>query len=310
MNRPGPKIDPCATSPPPLRPTIVEPSLQDWTACRDIARDHGKTFYFACQLLPPARRRAVHAIYAWCRTADDVADDDGHVDRASAHGRLDACLESIEHPRDPVSRAFSWVLQHWNIPKHPALDLINGIRMDLDHDGFDTWEDLRHYSYCVAGTVGLMTAPVLGCCNDTALPYAVDLGIAMQLTNILRDVAEDARIGRLYLPREDLHRFGVSPESILALQPDGDFAQVMRFEIDRARNLYEQARPGISALSLPGQLATLSGSHLYSKILERIEDRGYDVFDGRATVSISAKIRELPIVMASLVRLQTSRTRL
>lgn len=269
---------------------------------------HGTTFYFACQLLPVPARQAVHAVYAWCRTADDVVDAAAEHEISGAHAALDGWLAAIETPINPISRAFAWVLDSYGISSRPANDLVTGLRMDLVRRRFDTWQELRWYSYCVAGTVGLMAAPILGCREREALPCAVDLGIAMQLTNILRDVAEDARMGRIYLPLEDLRRFGVSPESILALEPDGDFDGLMRFEIDRARELYRQARPGISALSSRGQLTTLSGSHLYSKILHRIEARNYDVFGGRATVSASAKVRAMPVILASYLRMQLGRS--
>lgn len=294
----------------PVRHTHSPPSDDDWNICRDVTRMHGATFYFACQLLPTLNRQAVHAIYAWCRTADDVVDTAHLRDPKGAHTDLDEWLGAIDSPDDPISRAFSWVLRTYGISAQPAHDLVAGVRMDLDNQRFETWTELRWYSYCVAGTVGLMTAPILGCRDERALPCAVDLGIAMQLTNILRDVAEDAQMGRIYLPMEDLRRFGVSPESILALQPDGDFDQLMRFEIDRARKLYQNARPGIRALSIPGQLTTLSGSHLYSKILQRIEAHDYDVFGGRASVSTSAKVRALPMVLASFLRIQLGRSQI
>jgi phytoene synthase len=289
-----------------VRPPVL-PSEQDWAVCRDVTKAHGTTFYFACQLLPVRTRQAIHAIYAWCRTADDVVDDAELRDHDDLHAQLDQWLAAIDNPSCPITRAFSWVLRAHGISDECAHDLVSGVRMDLDHLRFETWQDLRQYSYCVAGTVGLMTAPILGCRDDTALPQAVDLGIAMQLTNILRDVAEDAQMGRIYLPLEDLHRFGVTPESVLALQPDGDFEGLMRFEIARARMLYQSARPGIAALSVPGQVATLSGSQLYSKILNQIESRNYDVFDGRVSVSTSAKVREMPHVLAGVVRMQLTR---
>lgn len=295
------------TDSPLMTQALTKPSSEDWAVCRDVTRKHGTTFYFACQLLPVHARRAIHAVYAWCRTADDVVDTAGHRDHDDLHARLDRWLAAIHEPFDPVSRAFAWVLHAYDIPDRAAHDLVAGVRMDLEPRRFETWLELRRYSYCVAGTVGLMTAPILGCQDRTALPCAIDLGIAMQLTNILRDVAEDARMGRIYLPVEDLCRFGVTPESILALEPDGDFEGLIRFEIDRARSLYLSARPGIPVLSIRGQVATLAGSRLYSKILHRIEARDYDVFGGRATVSTSAKLREMPVVLASVARMQLTR---
>ncbi len=283
---------------------LVPPGPDDWAVCREVTRAHGRTFYFACQLLPPPERRGIHAIYAWCRHADDIADTAlvGGTDRA--HGALDEWLDAIETPIDPISRAFAWVVREYRVPTQPAEDLIAGVRMDLGPLRFRTWDDLRHYSYCVAGTVGLLTAPLLGCTDDRALPHAVNLGVAMQLTNILRDVAEDAAMGRVYLPDEDLERFGVSRESLLNLRPTGDFRGLMRFEIARARELYRDAHRGIGALSVPGQITTIAGSRLYREILCRIEEQDYDVFRSRATVSTQQKVFELPFVMGTFLRLQ------
>lgn len=280
------------------------PPAEDWTRCRDITRACGRTFYFACHLLPPPNRRAIHAIYAWCRHADDIVDTVAADEIEAAHAALDDWQAAITEPIDSVSRAFAWVVDAYKVPIEPAHDLIAGVRMDLGELHFETWEDLHWYSYCVAGTVGLMTAPILGCRDEAALPHAVELGIAMQLTNILRDVAEDAALGRVYLPDEDLDRFGVSRESLLALQPDGDFRGLMQFEIQRARQLYQQAHPGIQALSPPGQLTTLAGSHLYREILRRIEDQDYDVYGRRAAVSTRHKIGKLPAVLALFLRLR------
>lgn len=293
-------------SPAPSGRAVSCPLPDDWAACREVTRAHGRTFYFACKLLPPAKRRAIHAIYAWCRHADDIVDTAAPGDAEAVHAALDAWQQAIVDPIDPVSRAFAWVVDTYDIPLEPAHDLIAGVRMDLDEPHFRTWEELRWYSYCVAGTVGLMTAPILGCCDDAMLPRAVDLGVAMQLTNILRDVAEDASLGRVYLPDEDLALFGVSRESLLALRPDGDFRGLMRFEIERARRLYQQANTGIRALSVPGQLTTIAGSHLYREILRRIEEQDYDVFRQRATVSTGHKVAEMPAVVAMFLRLQWS----
>jgi phytoene synthase len=217
---------------------------------------------------------------------------------------LDAWQASMREPFDPVSRTFAWVAAEHAIPLEPARDLLAGVRMDLGGPRFRTWNDLHWYSYCVAGTVGLMIAPVLGCTSAPALTSAVDLGVAMQLTNILRDVAEDARMGRVYLPDQDLNRFGVSRQSILDVRPDGDFAGLIAFEIERARRLYEQAYAGIPSLSRSGQLTTLAGGHLYREILRQIERQDYDVFRQRATVPTSRKMREMQWVMRTFFRLQ------
>lgn len=270
--------------------------------CAQMMRHHGRTFAFASRFLPPTKRRAAQSAYAFCRIGDDL------VDRASAGesvAEISAALESwqrqIERPTHPVSIAFAATRAYYQIPEEPIHDLFTGFRMDLNTRRFTTRAELDEYCYYVAGTVGLIVAPILGCESQAALQHAVELGIAMQLTNILRDVAEDALLGRLYLPFEDLAAFGVDPDSILGGRPNGDFRGLMGFEIGRARQFYASARQGIPALDLTGQITTLASGHLYSHILNCIEDLDYDVFSNRAHVSTARKFRALPHLAGALV---------
>ena len=273
----------------------------DWGLCSAITREHGRTFYLASHFQAPARRRALHAIYAYCRVADDI------VDRAVTHDEAGAMLSAwaaqLDAPIHPIARAFFATRMMYDIPVSPARDLIDGIRSDLQPEPFATWEDLRGYCYRVAGTVGLLTAPVLGCCDSAALPRAVELGIAMQLTNILRDVGEDARQQRVYLPLADLDAFGCTYESLLAGRPGGRFRELLAFEIARARSLYAAARPGIAALSPAGRMTALAASRLYASILTRIEELDYDVFTTRATVHTRRKLGALPAVAFDFARM-------
>jgi phytoene synthase len=272
----------------------------EWRLCAAIARSHGRTFFLASHCLPPDRRRAIHATYAYCRIADDIADHS--ADATSAALALDAWGRQLAAPTHPVAVAFAAARARHGVPVAPAWDLLTGVRMDLGPCRFATWDDLRHYCYYVAGTVGLMVAPLLGCEDDSALPHAVDLGIAMQLTNILRDVGEDARRGRLYLPLDELAAFGCDPEAILRGRPSGRFRELLDFQAARARDLYVQARRGIPALSPAGRLTTLAASEFYATILTAIEERDYDVFGARAYVSNSRKLSALPGVAADFVR--------
>jgi len=188
------------------------------------------------------------------------------------------------------------------IPVEPAVELIEGIRMDLEPRCYRNWSELSVYCHAVAGTVGLLSAPVLGCNDPTALKHAAELGIAMQLTNILRDVAEDAANGRIYLPLSDLHTFGCDLESILLGAPVGDFTGLIAFEIDRARALYASALRGVPSLDRNGQLATLAAARFYGEILTEIERFECDVFRGRAHVSTARKLRQTPRVAAAFLR--------
>jgi phytoene synthase len=268
-----------------------------------VVRRHGRTFFFASRFLPSDRRRAIYAAYAYCRVADDI------VDRVPATG-LDAAARALgvwegelDAPVHPVAVAFAAARERYGVPVAPVRELLAGVGMDLAPRRYATWDELRVYCYRVAGTVGLIAAPIFGCRDEAALPRAVDLGIAMQLTNILRDVAEDGRMGRLYLPLEDLALFGCDPEATLAGRSSGRFAELVAFEIERARGLYESGRAGVPALSPAGQLSALASAHLYGKILHRIEEQGHDVFAGRAYVPTRRKLRAMPTVAAAFLGL-------
>jgi 15-cis-phytoene synthase len=273
----------------------------DWRLCTAIARFHARTFYLASQWLPPGRRRAIHATYAFCRIADDIADHSS--DPAAAAGALDAWERQLKAPTHPVAVAFAAARAQYGVPVAPARDLLTGVRMDLGPCRFATWDELSRYCYHVAGTVGLMVAPILGCRDEEALPHAVELGIAMQLTNILRDVGEDALRGRLYLPLDELAAFGCDPEAVLHGRPGDRFRDLLAFQVARARGLYADARRGFPALSPAGQLTTLAASELYAMILTSIEERDYDVFGARAFVPIGRKLSALPGVAADFVRI-------
>lgn len=262
-------------------------------ACGEITRTHSKTFYLSSQFLSSAQRRAVWAVYAFCRTADDV------VDRiAPARERLDA-LDAWErnligaydgNPAGPVFVAFADAARRFGIPIQPALDLLRGARMDVTIRRYETYADLQTYCYLVASTVGLLVMPILGTVSPHAVRYGVALGRAMQMTNILRDVGEDARMGRVYLPAEDLRRFGCAESAVLAGAVDGAFVELMRFQIARVREMYREAEPGVAMLAPRSQYTVRLALSLYRGILERIEANRYDVFNRRAYVPLRAKL--------------------
>jgi phytoene synthase len=249
--------------------------------CQQLTRNCSKTFYFSSLFLPSEERRTIWAVYAFCRTADDIVDAPRPADE-----RLSALKEWREqliaayqgHPRDPIMLAFADAVSRFAIPIAPALDLLIGAERDVTVLRYQTFEELLEYCRLVASTVGLLTAPVLGY-EPGALPYGVILGQAMQMTNILRDVGEDARMGRIYLPAEDLVRFGYSEDSLLSGKIDKPFVTLMQFEIARVRALYEAAAPGIALLSPRSR-----------KILDEIERNRYDVFTRRAHVPPASKI--------------------
>jgi phytoene synthase len=279
------------------------PGLSDWVHCEEIARHHGRSFYLASRLLPPARQRGVISTYAHCRVADDI------VDRASGEGPtataevLARWARQLTSPDEPVAVAFAHTRERYGIPMQPVSDLLSGIQTDLTVTRYANWEELRRYCYHVAGTVGLMVAPILGCRDSKALRHAADLGIAMQLTNILRDVAEDAQMGRIYLPVDEIEAFGCDPDAILAGQPGGRFSELMAFQIDRARSLYASALRGVYALSPSGRFTTLAATKLYSGILGEIEALDYDVYRMRAHVPTARKLRSMAGASTDFLRM-------
>ena len=280
----------------------------DWAVCDAIARDHGRTFYLASRFLPPARRRGALATYAFCRIADDIVDTAPASSSSASAEALDRWATEIDTPIHPVAVAFAESRDRFGIPAQPVRDLLIGISMDLTTARYASWAGLRNYCHLVAGTVGLMVAPVLGCRDPRALEHAATLGIAMQLTNILRDVAEDANRGRLYLPLDEIAAFGCDPDAILAGKPGRQFRDLIAFQIRRARALYAAAAPGVCSLAPSGRITTLAASRLYAGILAEIEALDYDVFRARARVAGHRKVRALPGVAAAFVRLSISST--
>lgn len=260
--------------------------------CRRIAERHSKTFYFSSLFMAPPQRRAIWAVYAFCRTADNIVDTSApSSERVAAlhdwHQRLLAAYAG--DPRGPIMTALFDAVQRFGIPIQPALDLLEGARRDVTVLRYETYAELLEYCYLVASTVGLLTAPILGYV-DGALPYGIALGRAMQMTNILRDVGEDARLGRIYLPAEDLRRFGYAEDDLLAGRVNAQFVALMRFEIERVRSIYREAEPGIALLSRSSRRTVRIALAVYRGILRRIEQNDYDVFTRRAFVPLQSKL--------------------
>jgi phytoene synthase len=271
-----------------------------YEVCRQVTRHHAHAFYFSLRFLPPEQRRAIWAIYAVCRYADDLVDCAPASDtRAELLARLDhweqrLCAGDTDLP---VLRAFADARERFAIPIAPLRDLLDGMRMDLTCTRYATWAELRRYCYCVASTIGLLCTPVLG--YDGAaetLEYAANLGVAMQLTNILRDIGADAAMGRIYLPQDELAAFGYDEERIAAGVVDDAFRSLMRFQIVRARALYRASAPGIPRLHRSGRLPVQAASTLYGGILGRIEAIDYQVYAERASLSTWDKLARLPSI--------------
>jgi len=260
-----------------------------------VTADHSKSFHFASGLLPEEKRSAVRALYAFCRTVDDIVDESTDEERES---RLDYWRGMIEtgsfSDNDLVAAAWADTLARYHIPRHYALQLIDGVNRDLFQARYQTFDELATYCYGVASTVGLMSMYIIGFKNNTAVPYAIKLGVALQMTNILRDVGEDYRNGRLYLPREELAFYGIPEEDIAEGRITDNWRQFMKFQIERTRHLYKDSWEGVKMVEREGQLAIGAASVFYQGILDDIEKHDYNIFTRRASLSAIGKVSRIP----------------
>ncbi len=296
----------------PRMSTLV--SLENaYERCRQITAKYSKTFYLGTLLMPEAKRRAIWAIYVWCRRTDELVD--GPQSALTTPETLAAWEHRLElvfagQPSDSLDVALVDTIKRFPLDIQPFRDMIAGQQMDLYRSRYKTFEDLHLYCYRVAGTVGLMSASVMGTIPPDRLrmPWsrpldkkkdpvqeAIALGVANQLTNILRDVGEDARRGRIYIPLEDLARFNYTEQDLLKEVIDERWCALMRFQIQRARKFFAQAESGISALSDDARWPVWSALLLYRQILEAIERNQYDVFHQRAYVPTPRKFIYLPV---------------
>lgn len=295
---------------PPRMKTLVSVH-ESYKLCQELTAKYAKTFYLGTLLMSPTKRQSVWAIYAWCRRTDELVDGPAATKTtpetlAQWENQLDSIFAGC--PLDNYDVALVDTLQHFPLEIQPFRDMIAGQRMDLYRSRYETFEDLYLYCYRVAGTVGLMSTTIMGV--DTSVysapwyrdiqPYlpveeAIALGIANQLTNILRDVGEDARRGRIYIPLEDLKKFSYSPEELLQGVLDDRWRSLMRFQIKRAREFYTKADRGISYLAQDARWPVWAASMLYGKILDVIERNDYQVFNQRAYVPQLQKISTLPL---------------
>jgi phytoene synthase len=274
-----------------LEPTILE---RAYALCAALTYEHSRTFHLASALLPGAKRRAARALYAFCRVSDDLVDRPGGDARAGLEAWRRRALAPDPAPDDPIALAWADTRARYQIPVQYGHQLLDGIAQDLRTARYRTFDELAEYCYGVASTVGLMTMHIIGFSGPAAIPYAVKLGVALQLTNILRDVGEDWRAGRLYLPLDELATFGLGEADVAAGRVDERWCALMRFQIERTRHLYAEAWPGIALLHRDGRLAIAAAAGLYQAILEDIAAHDYDVFSRRAYVSTWGKLRRLP----------------
>lgn len=266
--------------------------------CERITRTYSRTFHLASGLLPEEKRRAVRALYAFCRVSDNLVDS--HDGRGEARANLVAWREHVLDPRvpadNPVAMAWADTRSRYGVPWRYAEQLINGVACDLNLVRYANFEQLAEYCYCVASTVGLMAMHIIGFRDSRAVSYAVKLGIALQLTNILRDVGEDWRSGRLYLPHDELSAFDLDETDVDAGRVDDRWREFMRYQLARNRRLYAEAQPGVALLDPDGRFAITAAAQLYEGILEDIEAHDYDVFSRRANLTTWGKLLRLPSI--------------
>ncbi len=282
---------------------------------RAITRRYARTFYFASHVLPQDKRDAAYVVYAFCRYADNLTDvhredteriPDAERQIARLREELDAVYAGADAPTRWV--ALREVVRTYSIPRLYFDELLTGVAMDLTPRRFETWADLEVYCYRVASVVGLIMTRIFGATTAAALHHAAQLGTAMQLTNILRDIGEDLRMGRVYLPQEDLRAHGVTEEMLGAGRVTPAIRALIQFQIARARALYADADPGIPMIPDDGsRFSTQLMRTLYSRILDAIEKNAYDVFSQRAHVRPGMKLRLAVVLMLRSFVGRTSR---
>ena len=295
----------------PQTPKALNSVLEAYERCRRITQKYSKTFYLGTLLKPPKKRCAIWALYVWCRRTDELVD--GAQANFTTPETLQQWENNLEHlfagyPLDDEDVALVDTLRNFPIEITPFKDMIAGQKMDLYRNRYQTFDELKLYCYRVAGTVGLMSNAVLGVEEHPSIvPWesqfkqnipkeeAIALGIANQLTNILRDIGEDAQRGRIYLPLEDLERFKYTEEDLFNGVIDDRWKNLMNFQIQRARQYYKEAERGIRILSRDSRWPVWSALMLYQGILDIIEANEYDVFSKRAFVPNFKKIIYLPI---------------
>ncbi len=290
----------------PQEPGRQAPDLEAaYAASQRLNAHHGKTYYFSTLFFPPAVRRSVHALYGFVRYPDEIVDNPapGSDPAASLAEYRAATLDALDAGGSdlPVLHAFADMAARCSLPPAYPLAFLDAMAMDLTRDRYQTFGELQAYTYGSASVVGLMMCHVLGATDPAALGPAHDLGLAMQLTNFWRDIGEDwTERGRIYLPQEDMARFGYTEAMLAAGAVNAAFIDLMRFEIARARRFYECADAGIPLLPPACRLPVRLARVLYSRILDKIEENGYDVFRHRARTSGLEKT-------AALMRLRLTR---
>lgn len=261
--------------------------------CQNLAAHSGSSFYYSFRFLPPDRRRAITALYAFCREVDDIADEVTDVNVARAKlGWWRAELANLfaGHPQHPVSRALAPATRLFGVDQDRLNEIIDGMEMDLTHHRYSDFDSLALYCHRVAGVVGQLSASIFGFTQPRTMDYAEQLGLAFQLTNIIRDVGEDARRDRIYLPADEMRQFGVSPDDILRARETGSFSQLMAFQTARVKSIYEAAFRSLSPEDRRSQRPGLIMAAIYQALLAEIERDEFKVLSRRISLTPMRKL--------------------
>lgn len=277
---------------------ITDQALREsYELCRQLNKKHGKTYYLATLLLPPEKRPYVHALYGFARYADEIVDDlastlstEQKAAELKKWGLEFLASYDSGETDDPVCRAVLHTVQRWNIPKAHFEAFLHSMEMDLTITQYQTYEDLYEYVYGSAAVIGLQMIPILEPTDDRAYDYAKDLGVAFQLANFIRDIGEDLERGRVYLPLDELAKFGVTRADLEKRIVTPELKQALAMQISRVRDLEEKSRVGISMLDPASQPCIETARILYCGIVDAVEDIDYQVFTKRATVSLPRRL--------------------
>ena len=261
--------------------------------CQHKAVQSGSSFYYSFLFLPPERRRAITALYAFCREVDDVVDE--CTDTMVAQTKLAWWRQELARlyagaPQHPVALALAPALQPFGLKHEYLTEIIDGMEMDLRQNRYLDFPALEQYCHRVAGVVGLLAASIFGYRDERTLKYAHTLGLAFQLTNIIRDVGEDSRKGRIYLPQDELQRFGVKPADVLHAHQTEDFVRLMKFQIERAERYYRAAFEQLPQVDRKAQRPGLVMAAIYRTLLKEIADDGYKVLSQRTALTPVRKL--------------------
>jgi phytoene synthase len=270
--------------------------------CQQKAAQSGSSFYYSFMFLPPERRRAITAVYAFCREVDDIVDEcsDPTIARTKlAWWRDELARLYAGQPQHPVARAIAPCIVPFDLRQELMLEIIDGMEMDLMQNRYLDFAALEVYCYRVASAVGLLAARIFGYTDPRTLDYARDLGTAFQLTNIVRDVGEDARKGRIYLPQDELARFGVDNQQLLNAKYDDNFVRLMEFQAERAEKYYDQAFAQLPKADRAAQRPGLIMAAIYRTLLAEIRRDRYQVLDRRTALT---QVRKLWIAGITWVR--------